>query len=64
MHPGHVARLQPINRSRQLLAQPFLLDRLQRIRIRMERKDQRLAPGQPMQRLPLTPENRLPQHKH
>jgi hypothetical protein len=53
VHFRHTAPLQPINRNRQLLAQPFLLDLTERVHVRLEGENQRFGLGQPVQRLAL-----------
>lgn len=43
MHLRLITLFQPVNCSSQFLTKPFILDLLDRVRIRMERKHQRLT---------------------
>lgn len=48
---GDIALFQPVDRRRELLSESFLLDGLDGVRVRMERKHQALGARQPMERL-------------
>jgi norsolorinic acid ketoreductase len=59
LHPGCTPRPQPLNRSRKFLSIPLLLHIRQRVLIRLEPKNQRFRPWQPMQCLAFTPQYRI-----